>query len=288
MKKSAFFFLSDAVLLICLYHTLRSFGREVKCDKMGITSEQRDQCLCILQALAYASDEDAYNRNMDRLFAVGCEKVNKYFKECWDPIRHEWVAGLKERHLTLGDTTNNRLESINAKIKSVCSANACLQNFFKDFHTYLASMRTERRHRALMSFIKIPTNPVPVELVPYFEFLTPFAFGFVMSEHSKSLTVQFTARSDDTFSFTSHDSIVSTTPTSCECRLYRSKGLPCKHILYVRRWLGLTFDETVMDGRWSRVSHMAHCDSLSNEGQSVTVSVSHVQKAAVNSKSILS
>jgi len=129
----SFLFLSDAVLLICLYHTLRIFSREVKCEKMPITSDQRDQCLTILQALAYASDDDAYNSSTARLLAVGYGKVSKYFQESWHPIRHEWVAVLKAQHQTLGDTTNNRLKSINAKIKSVYAKNACLQRFFVDF-----------------------------------------------------------------------------------------------------------------------------------------------------------
>src|SRR6218665_23152 len=208
----SFSFISDAVLLICLYHTLRTFSREVKCEKMAITSEQRDQCLSILQALAYAPDEDAYNSNMARLLAVGCDKVSKYFQESWHPIRHEWVAGLKAQHLTLGDTTNNRSESINAKIKSVCVKNTCLQRFFADFQSYLSSMCGEHRHRALVSFDKIPTNPVPPELRPYFDFLTLYAFDFVMSQHSQSLTAQFTTRSEDSFTFTSSQCTVSTAP----------------------------------------------------------------------------
>ena len=32
---------TNASFLICLYHTLRSFRREVTCEKMGITSAQR-------------------------------------------------------------------------------------------------------------------------------------------------------------------------------------------------------------------------------------------------------
>ena len=38
-----------ASLLICLYHTLRTFRREVTCEKMGITSAQRLHTLEILQ-----------------------------------------------------------------------------------------------------------------------------------------------------------------------------------------------------------------------------------------------
>jgi len=167
-------FFLDAALLICLYHTLRTFRREVTCDKMGITSSQREECLTILQALAYAADEEAYQRHMDQLVALGYEKVIKYVKDSWEPIRDEWVEGLKAKKLTFGERTNNRLESINAKIKSVCTKHACLQRFFVDFRCFLSSMRLERRHRALMTFTKKRTTDVPAELVPYLELLTRF------------------------------------------------------------------------------------------------------------------
>jgi len=97
---------------------------------MGIISSQRHQCLSILQDLVYAADEDAFKRIMDWLLALGFERVSKYVKESWEPIRQEWVEGLKAQRLTFGENTNNRLESVNAKIKSVCTRHACLQEFF--------------------------------------------------------------------------------------------------------------------------------------------------------------
>ena len=36
----------DADLQICLFHTFRTFKREITCEKMGITSAQRNRCLC--------------------------------------------------------------------------------------------------------------------------------------------------------------------------------------------------------------------------------------------------
>jgi len=149
-------------------------------------------------------------------------------------------------------------------------------------------MSGEHRHRALMSFDTMPTNPVPPELRPYFKFLTPHAFDFVMSQHSKSLTAQFTACSEDTFTFTSHHCTISTTPDSCGYRVFRSKGLPCKHILYVRRWLDLAFDETLIDRGWSRLTHMTHCNSLLNAGTVANVSISQVLSRSVKGCSILS
>lgn len=143
------------------------------------------------------------------------------------------------------------------------SMNAC-SNFFY-FRSFLSSMRIEGRHRALMIYTKRPTAVVATEMAPYLEFLTPYAFRTVTAQYSKSLNVQFTARTEESFIFNSHGSTISTTAGSCGCRTYCSKRLPCQHLLYyVRHCLGLGFDEAVVDSRWSRFSYMTHCNSLQN------------------------
>ena len=51
----------NASVLICLFHTLRSFRREITCEKMGISSGQRSMCLELLQKMCYAYSEMEYN-----------------------------------------------------------------------------------------------------------------------------------------------------------------------------------------------------------------------------------
>ena len=46
--------LPNAYLLICLFHTLRSFRREITTEKMGITAAQRVTVLDLISKLAYA------------------------------------------------------------------------------------------------------------------------------------------------------------------------------------------------------------------------------------------
>ena len=51
----------------------------------------------------------------------GLTTVLTYYDDNWHPIREEWVECFKNMAFTLGERTNNRLESINAKVKSVCA-----------------------------------------------------------------------------------------------------------------------------------------------------------------------
>ena len=50
----------NAKLLICLYHALRSFTREVTCEKMSISSAECNRLLNIRQSIAYANSEEAH------------------------------------------------------------------------------------------------------------------------------------------------------------------------------------------------------------------------------------
>ena len=50
----------DASLIICLFHTLRSFRREVSCEKLGLRPGERDHALEILTKLAYSASASEY------------------------------------------------------------------------------------------------------------------------------------------------------------------------------------------------------------------------------------
>ena len=50
----------NAVLQICLFHTLRSFKQEISKEKLHITSEQRQMTLEIITKLVYSKNETEY------------------------------------------------------------------------------------------------------------------------------------------------------------------------------------------------------------------------------------
>ena len=59
--------LPHSSVLICLFHMLCSFRREIVCEKMGITSGQRQSSLEIVQKMAYAATEEEYELLHDQL-----------------------------------------------------------------------------------------------------------------------------------------------------------------------------------------------------------------------------
>ena len=88
---------------------------------MGITSGQRTVCLESVQKMAYASLQDEYDKHYG-FFKENCpRKVVEYFDENWHHIKSEWVLGFKASCGSFLNFTNNRLESINGKLKQALS-----------------------------------------------------------------------------------------------------------------------------------------------------------------------
>ena len=53
----------QATLQICLFHTLRSFRREITIEKMSIQPGERDHVLEIVTKLAYSKSDAEYDQN---------------------------------------------------------------------------------------------------------------------------------------------------------------------------------------------------------------------------------
>ncbi|XP_055957380.1 uncharacterized protein LOC130010441 [Patella vulgata] len=132
----------DAQFQLCLFPVLRSVKREINVEKMNIRLEQKDHCLEIIQKLAYSNCEDEYQRNFDNLRDTGVQPVIDYFTNSWHPIRNQWVVGLKDS-CHYNNQTNNRLESINQKLKQVIKKFSNLEEFFDDLELVIRCLQNK-------------------------------------------------------------------------------------------------------------------------------------------------
>ena len=115
-----------ASVLICLFHTLRSFKRELSDKRFSLSESQNITLKELFQKMCYA-------RN------VAPAELRQYFLEHWHPMRSEWVLVDKCQAGNFLNTTNNHLESINSKLKSVIDFCSSLENFvniFSMFYTF--------------------------------------------------------------------------------------------------------------------------------------------------------
>ena len=156
---------------------LRSFRREISCEKMGITSGQRQLSLELLQKLAYAYSEDQYKNLYEELQVCTPKVVFKYFEENWHPIKQEWVLHYKAMSGSFLNSTNNRLESINCKLKQVINRHSSLEDFISHFFIILSALRSQSDHKAAVFFQKVK--------------VVPFCKGSAESQYSEILLIVY-------------------------------------------------------------------------------------------------
>ena len=262
----------DSSLLICLYHTLRTFRREITVEKMGITSSERDRALEIMTKIVYSTSEEAYEANVALL---------KETKWKWK----QWVSCFKDSIFNLGEMTNNRLESANAKIKSVCSRYGTLLQFFTEMFAVLGALRNERTHQQLMGLSRLPIDMDSYEedLRAYANILTPYAFKHLKKqmELAKIVTVQQLLPEDKIVVKSHARGQVIVTPNTCECTYPVKMGLPCRHILKARNMLKLSrFDPTLFSTRLT----VEYYNRAAGKSDAPTSSSSNVEVVSIEKK----
>ena len=117
---------------------------------MGITAGQRNMSLELLQQLAYSTSVEKYQEIYSRFCDSVPSTVLEYFNSNWHPIRELWTMGMKYNSGNFLNTTNNRLESLNAKLKSVVSRYSSLEAFMEKFFLIVRVLRSERDHKAAL------------------------------------------------------------------------------------------------------------------------------------------
>jgi len=71
--------------------------------------------------MTYAQSEAAYGTLYNKFKECVPEIMTEYFDDNWHGIREQWVDRLKNSQCNYLNRTNNRVESINAKLESIIS-----------------------------------------------------------------------------------------------------------------------------------------------------------------------
>ena len=69
--------------MICLFHTLQTFRREITPEKVGITATQKIMVSELITKLVYAPDEDEYSKFYQQLKETKLKQVLQYYDENW-------------------------------------------------------------------------------------------------------------------------------------------------------------------------------------------------------------
>ncbi|KAJ3659804.1 hypothetical protein Zmor_011472 [Zophobas morio] len=176
----------DARLLLCLFHTLKTFRREITVDKMKISSAQREQCLTLIQRITYSHSDEEYIELYQSLINFNFPKVTAYYEKNWHDIKEQWVCAYRRHRLTFGNNTTNRLENINQKLKAGIEKLSSLDQFFTDFKKVLSSLRIERDKEVHDLLLKREIIEFKLDTYQwkYHNLITPFAWKHLLQQFS--------------------------------------------------------------------------------------------------------
>ena len=153
------------------------------------------------------------------------------------------------------NATNNRLECINSKLKSVISRYSSLEEFLEKFFLILRVIRSEQDQKAALAAQKLPIAFYSVQNAStksYMRYLTPYAYQYVCKQQQLMDKVKLDVSKDEEVTVTSSERILKPTLSMCSCTSWQSMRLPCRHILAFRKCQGEElFDEKLCDKRWS-------------------------------------
>ena len=153
-------------------------------DEMNLKSAMKENCLKFIKKIRYARNETEYDGLYRQFLAMAPADVKTYYNNNWHPIREEWVTGFKLVAGNFLNGTNNRLESINGKLKQVVDKYSSLEFFIEQFFIILPFLRNERQHRAVYSQQKRPVVPYVVNSPEklYSTHLTEYALRYVIDQ----------------------------------------------------------------------------------------------------------
>ena len=266
----------NASIQLCLFHVLKTFKKETSRPEFT----EREQGRKILEQMVYCKSIDQYNDLLEQLKSIAPESFMQYFYKNWHNCPLSWTHFDRIISLNLGNHTNNRLESQNQKIKTVLSRNTLLYEAVKNL------LFLHQNKESLIAHIHFECTAKTAYKVGNHDEVTqhvlnkytPYSAERIVKElHASTSIESHTSTSEDgsTFYFSCNmQSSYDTTDHSCNCSIFKSLGLPCKHIFYVRRYLGMEcFTDSLVLKRWLlQTQQNENCNPLdTSQGDEVQV-----------------
>lgn len=168
-------------MYLCLFHTLKTFRRVVTSRDMDLKEVEKNDILLMLLKVVYSDDEVDYMKKYQEFKNSRPIKIVDYYNKNWHLNRHQWL-----KHAMINgnfnNATNNRLESVNAKIKAIVHRRNPLSIFIDRYFRWYQSHTQENDLLMARQFLKEPVLTVKNEAAQYSAYLTPFAFEEVCKE----------------------------------------------------------------------------------------------------------
>ncbi|XP_034232771.1 uncharacterized protein LOC117640401 [Thrips palmi] len=224
---------------LCDFHVSNVFKTEVKkrCDKGAV-----DEVLAILKKLRFAKDDIEFSEFYKELQGAASSEFLDYFNTNWLEFPAAWSFRDKKSSINLGNTTNNRLENFNGKMKLILDMNNTLAESVEGLLGIVQSKEEDSYFKSKFESVKTyyltnSKNPNHSEVISS---LTNFAAKLVIFELNSDADVEEAEE-------------YATTELSCDCTFFSSYGLPCRHIFFIRKENNSPlFDSSNVHNMWKK------------------------------------
>ena len=211
---------------------------------------------CRNLSLLFRCEAD-YNATYAQFCSTAPQPVKDYFNKNWHPIKEEWVMAFKFSVPNFQNATNNRLEILNGKLKSVINLYSSMEEFIKHFFIILECLRGIRSGNVAYSCQKDPVLPYAADSpeAAYMNLLTRYSSAYVLAQIqlAHEHVYQWGMGNAGTYQIQTSDGVINVTHSTCSCLFFSSMLLPCRHIFSLRKKSGVSlFDSSLCDQRWTR------------------------------------
>lgn len=245
--------LPNARILLCTWHVLRCLERQAH-EKSRMQSKQLRP---IIVDLIYSRSTEEYLENLDKLKTTASKEFCSYYHQNWHLCTELWVHAYRLNLPTLGNNTNNRIESHNHKIKAYLQSRLHLIDAIEALLKYIDS-DSDSQQFAKLREMKLSLN---VGTIDSFEVAvglhcTSEARTKLREQYEKFNASEYIVSprgSSYQVAFASKEYTVGQNLTTCTCSFHNQFGLPCVHIFAARSFAKeVLFDVACIPSRWRK------------------------------------
>jgi len=276
----------QASILFCQFHVIKYLFKQIV--ELDVAKDSRDQAREAIRRLVNANSESEYAAFKQDLFDTTNSAFKGYFLKNWDACKQKWTTFLRDDHLHFANTTNNRLECHNHKLKDVVARSMSVSEMFDKVLLFSRTNAAEYSHKSFVEeFSELSTAHDSIAGVSEIcSTCTAYSSERMIEQLKLSHTVKYTiTKGENTDNFIAvyktHQHHVSLSANCCSCSFSKVMGLPCRHIFAVRTSQNLpAFKLQLVAERW-RKDYQLLVDPIDFQDTSVAA---EVQVSTISSK----
>lgn len=243
-------------VLLCIFHVLKVFKKKI--SDLVLPIDAKRTLMSLMKMLVYAQSQSDMNSILIKVAECDSE-FHAYVQGNWMNCVNMWAMWKRKNLHTLGNNTNNFVESENAKVKmdltsvhTLSDAVSCLLRRNSDQE----QNRSISIHRQVCYSVQYSNIPPDVNVL--LALFTEAANKYITQHLLKGKVVTAEVSVDGVCTVRNGDKIyqvnLQSSENACSCSFYHNMRLPCRHIIEAARSQEVPLSDLVhvSSQRWHR------------------------------------